>query len=173
MSLTNSSILFPYSILRTLYCTLILPYINYGIVIWGRTYKSYLDKIIKLQKWAIRTITNSHYRSHTAPLFLKTNLLNVTDMYTLELGVFMYRFSINDLPLSFKYYFKKRSDIHKYQTRHTNDLQLTNNKKTFSDQCIRTNGPVLWNSLPEKIRKSKTVKHFRIQFKRHLIQAYE
>ena len=38
-------------------------------------------------------------------------------MYTVELGVFMYRYSINDLPISFKDYFKKRSDIHKYETR--------------------------------------------------------
>ena len=79
----------PGRILHTLYCTLITPYLNYGILIWGRTCKSYLDTLIKLQKWAIRTITNSHYRSHTGPLFAKSNLLNVTDMYTLELGVFM------------------------------------------------------------------------------------
>ena len=32
----------PHCILRTL-CTLILPYINYGILIWGNTCKSYLD----------------------------------------------------------------------------------------------------------------------------------
>ena len=163
----------PYSILRTLYCTLILPYLNYGVVIWGKTCKSYLDKIVKLQKWAIRSITNSHFRSHTAPLFLKSNLLNINDMYTLELGVFTYRFSINDLPVSFKDYFKRRSDIHKYKTRHTNDLQLTNNKKAFSDQCIRSNGPVLWNSLPQNIKESKSIKHFRNQFKRYLLQAYE
>ena len=43
----------PHCILRTLYCTLILPYINYGILIWGNTCKSYLDKLVKLQKWAI------------------------------------------------------------------------------------------------------------------------
>ena len=38
-------------------------------------------------------------------------------MYTLELGVFMYRFSIGDLPVAFKNYFSKRSDIHEYPTR--------------------------------------------------------
>ena len=46
-------------------------------------------------------------------------------MYTLELGVFMYRFSIDDLPEAFKNYFSKRSDIHGYPTRHVNDLNLT------------------------------------------------
>jgi hypothetical protein len=35
----------PARILHTLYCTLILPYINYGILVWGNT----LDKLVKLQ----------------------------------------------------------------------------------------------------------------------------
>ena len=38
----------PENILYSLYCTLILPYINYGILIWGITCKIYLDKIFKL-----------------------------------------------------------------------------------------------------------------------------
>ena len=54
-------------------------------------------------------------------------------MYSLELGVFMYKFSTNDLPSAFTEYFHKRSSIHNYQTRHVNDLNLTNNKKSFSD----------------------------------------
>ena len=39
----------PERILRTLYCTLVLPYINYGILIWGQACKTYLEKIYKLQ----------------------------------------------------------------------------------------------------------------------------
>ena len=35
----------PDRILRTLYCTLVLPYINYGILIWGKACKTYLEKI--------------------------------------------------------------------------------------------------------------------------------
>ena len=163
----------PYRILHTLYCTLILPYLSYGILIWGNTCKSYLDKLVKLQKWAIRTISNSHYRSHTGPLFSKHKLLTVTDMYTLELGVFMFKFSINDLPVAFKGYFTKRSDTHDYPTRHVNDFNLTNNKKAFSDRAIRTRGPVLWNSLSKSMRDSKSVKHFRKQLKQKLILVYK
>ena len=68
----------PYRILHTLYCTLISPYLNYGILIWGNTCKSYLDKLVKLQKWAIRVASNSHYRCHTGPLFAKYKFLTVT-----------------------------------------------------------------------------------------------
>ena len=163
----------PNRILHTLYCTLVLPYLNYSIIIWGDTCKSYLDKLIKLQKWAIRTVSNSHYRSHSGPLFAKNNLLNITDMYTLELGVFMYKFSIDDLPMAFRDYFTERSNIHKYQTRHSDHYNLTRNKKSFSDHCIRTSGPILWNSLPKTLKQCKTVKHFRNTLKSDLIQKYE
>ena len=88
----------PENILHSLYCTLILPYINYGVLIWGNTSKIYLDKIFKLQKWAIRTISNSHYRSHTGPLFSKFNVLNVHDTFKLNLGIFIYKHHSNQLP---------------------------------------------------------------------------
>ena len=50
-------------------------------------------------------------------------------MYSLELGVFMYKYSVNVLPNIFNDYFTKRPDIHGYQTRHVNDLNLTKNYK--------------------------------------------
>ena len=52
-------------------------------------------------------------------------------MYSLELGEFMYKYSINDSPNAFNDYFTKRSDIHGYKTRHVNDFNLTKNKKTL------------------------------------------
>ena len=47
----------PTRILHILYCTLVLPSLNYVILIWGNTCKSYETKLIKLQKWAIRTVS--------------------------------------------------------------------------------------------------------------------
>ena len=93
-------------------------------------------------------------------------------MYSLDLGVFMYKFSTNDLPSAFKEYFHKLSNIHDYQTRHINVLNLTNNKKSFSDHSILTCDPILWNSLPTAIKDSKSVNHFRNQFKHKVIQTY-
>ena len=96
-------------------------------------------------------------------------------MYSLELGVFMYKFFNKDLPLAFKEYFHKRSSIHDYLTRHVNDLNLTNNKKSFSDHSIRTCAPILCNSLPTALYSnldSKSVTHFLNQFKHKLFQTY-
>ena len=85
----------------------------------------------------------------------------------------MYKLYINDLPVAFKSYFKKRSDIHDYPTRQVNDLTLSLNKKSFSAHATRTSEPHLRNSLPQKLKESKTVEHFRNQLKQTLIKTYE
>ena len=112
-----------------------------------------MDKIFKLQKWAVRTISNSHYRSHSAPLFQSFNIIN--DTYKLEVGVFMFKHFTNQLPNGFRDSFAKQTECHKYLTRNTNDYALTRNKNVFSDQTVRTSGPILWNSLHQNFKMSK------------------
>jgi len=162
----------PDRILHSLYCTLVLPYVNYGILSWGNAYKTNLDKLIKLQKWAIRTVTNSHYRSHTAPLFAKCNILTIDDTYKLELGTFMFKYYVNQLPNIFNDFFTLRSSIHDYQTRFSSDINLTKNIKAFSDRSTRTTGPILWNALPNSLKEAISVKHFRKLYKDVLITKY-
>ena len=162
----------PGYILYSLYCTLVVPYINYGILIWGNTCKTYLDKIFKLQKWAIRTISLEHYRSHTGPLFEKHSILNVFDSFKLELGVFMYKHQTNLLPKTFSNYFIKHNQVHKYPTRNAEDYSVHRTKKMFADRSIRITGPTLWNSLDTKIKHCKSTKHLRNEFKSSLISKY-
>ena len=94
-------------------------------------------------------------------------------MYTLELGTFMYRYSINVLPSSFTNYFTKRSDIHNYLTRHGNNLNLTKNKKTFFGSFCSYQWPRLWNALENSLKAFKSDKHSRKHFKKKLISNYD
>ena len=41
-------------VLKQLYYTLIYPYLNYAVVVWGNTYPSYLNKLCSLQNNCIR-----------------------------------------------------------------------------------------------------------------------
>ena len=63
----------PETAMYQLYCTLILPYLNYGILRWERAYKKHVDEISKVQKRAMRSISNSSYLFHTKPLSKKWN----------------------------------------------------------------------------------------------------
>ena len=75
---------------RTLYCSLVLPYINYCNVVWACTYHSKLDKMYKLQKRVIRIIANVGYLSHTKSLFSKYRILSVFELNKLQIGMYVY-----------------------------------------------------------------------------------
>ena len=68
-------------VLFTLYNSLIISHMLYGILLWGKS--DNVDKIAKLQKRAIRTISFSRPIAHTEPLFKTFSLLKFNDIYTL------------------------------------------------------------------------------------------
>ena len=55
----------PENALLTIYNTLIIPHLNYGILTWG--FNS--DRILKIQKKAVRSITLGKYNAHTRNYF--------------------------------------------------------------------------------------------------------
>ena len=69
--------MFPENVLFTLYNSLIISYINYGLLLWGID----CHKLEILQKKALRFMTNSSYIAHTAHLFIQRGVFRVTDMY--------------------------------------------------------------------------------------------
>ena len=72
---------FPSEVLKTLYKSLVLSYINYGLLLWGVEVKN----LEVIQKRAIRLITVSNYIAHTEPLFIQLGLLKVQDILKLRL----------------------------------------------------------------------------------------
>lgn len=59
--LNKVKLFLPEQALFKLYCTLVLPYLNYGLLLWGDTSKLYINKVLKLQKRALRSISNSPF----------------------------------------------------------------------------------------------------------------
>ncbi len=93
-------------------------------------------------------------------------------MYTLDLGLFMYRHDINDLPVAFKDYFTKLSEINNYKTRHINGLQINIIRNPFQIKVLEQIVPFFGILYQKTLKESTSVKHFRTQFKRHLFKTY-
>ena len=104
----------PLSILKTLYFTLIQPHLSYGIFAWGNAGSKILHKTIQLLKYAIRTIHKAACNSHTDPLFNKSQIIKLTDVYEYESVLFMHEFVENNLPHSFYDVFRNNRDVQKH-----------------------------------------------------------
>ena len=87
----------PLNILHLLYCTLIVPHLHYGILLWGNANV----RIYKLQKKALRIITGSKYNAHTEPLFKTANTLRMEDIFKLQQLKFIYSLQHHILPTYF------------------------------------------------------------------------
>ena len=61
----------PESALLSLYNTLILSHINYGITAWSSAGVSAKNRLHILQKRALWAVSHSEFRSHSNPLFIK------------------------------------------------------------------------------------------------------
>ena len=71
----------PSSVLTNIYKSLILPYLTYGLVAWGKASKNYLNKIVVLQKRVLRLIYFVDRNDHAIPLFVNAKILPFTFLY--------------------------------------------------------------------------------------------
>ena len=85
---------YPKNILLSIYNWLILPHINYCILIWG--YNS--NQIFLLHKKVIRAITSAGHDAHTELLFKLYNLLKVEDIYKFRLLIFYHKLIYDKAP---------------------------------------------------------------------------
>ena len=82
---------FPRKILKIVYYSFIYPYLTYGIIFWGNAAKIHVNKIILLQKKAVRIINGSNYLDHTNPIFKSCSLLKLPDIFKMETCKFIYK----------------------------------------------------------------------------------
>jgi hypothetical protein len=134
--------------LKTLYDSLVLPHLNYGILAWGHR----TERLFKLQKRAIRTITNSKFNAHTQPLFKSLCTLRLGDILTQKTLKFYYNYQHRNLPAFFQsFLIKPRSSVHNHNTRQRNNLCVNKTKRKFADNLIRNLVIITVNSTPRNI----------------------
>ena len=134
--------------LRTLYDSLILPHLNYGILVWGHN----TERILKLQKKTVRIITRNKYNAHTEPLFRSQGMLKIDDIYKLNILKFYFLYKKSQLPSYFLLLpFHPRTTVHRYETRQNYELCVSKTKRKFAEFCIRHQIPKIINSSPSNI----------------------
>ena len=155
--------------LKLLYNSLIYPYLQYGILVWGNASNVHLNKLFVTQKRAIRVITNSPFLAHTHNLFKNNKILKIHDIYKLEVTKFVWNQLRYDLPLI---NFTFVANYHDYNVRNRLDLRPPNARLKVRKMCISYNGCVIWNTVPDRIRDSLNINTLKIHYKRYLIQLY-
>ena len=134
--------------LKIMYSSLIAPYFNNNILLWGFN----THRLIKLQKRAIiRIITDSKYNSHTEPLVKSLNILKINDISTIQCLKFFHNYINDRVPVFSGSFLVENALYHDYETRHCRHICIPHSHTTKARKCIRYHIPMLLNTLPLQI----------------------
>lgn len=137
----------PQYILKTIYNTLVMPHLTYGILLWGCK----CDKVFKLQKKALRIIFNAKFNAHTDPLFIQSRLLKIQDIRLMYELKFAYKL-INDLlPQYFLNDFLKTRSVSRYNIRNPEKYVIPRVKHEYAKQNCRYRIPKVLNEISDNI----------------------
>ena len=124
----------PSRILLTIYNTLIVPHLNYGILAWGY----HPGRLVNLQKKAVRAITSSAYNAHNSPIFKNCHILKIYDIHTLQQLKFYYKMVPKNLPIySNTFPLVRNRDIHDHNTRCRNEIGTLRTKHEFAKKIYQ------------------------------------
>ena len=158
--------------LKTLYYSLIHPYLFYGIRLWGNTYQKHVKKLESVQKRAVRAIMGAKYNDPSTPLFKILNILKLKDLYELQTMHFVYDFVNLFLPRPLLNVYTYHGNIHRHNTRHSTDPKPPKvNSEIMRKSCMYT-GPTLWLSLDNNIKSSRSKSIFKKRVKQRYLNVY-
>ena len=186
--------------LKNIYYCLIYSHLCYGIQVWGSAAITALNKLIVLQKKAIRILSGKRYfQIHgesygplptTDPLFKELGLLKLSDIFRLSLAKFVFETLTYSSPQNFWNWFQYKHDIHDYPTKSStaitcshyfdtgtreSTLNLYVNKTNlvkFGDRMIKISGPRIWNELAFEIQSSLTIASFKSKVQSLYLSQY-
>ena len=130
-----------------------------------------VDKIVKLQKRAIRVICNKPYRYHTEPLFKAENILNIHDLYKIQIALFVYDIKNNNIPLSFNNFLNSEF-VCRYNTRHQHLLHQERPRTKFSSKLPRHMFVSVWNNLISNIKPYTSKSNLKTLLTKYLLNLY-
>ena len=95
----------------------------------------------------MRTIYNKRYNSHTDPLFKESRILNITDLYKLEVMTFMHDNINGKLPISFDNIYHMNYQMQGvYEARQAHMCHVPRTKSWFVDKLPLFQFPTIWNN---------------------------
>jgi hypothetical protein len=156
--------------LKTLYFSLVHSHLLYCINITSCTSQSNINRITKLQKKAIRIISNVNSTAHTEPLFRNLNILPFDKLITQGRLHLMHSIMNNYCPDSFLNIFQTNATRNNGRLlRNDSELILPQHRIELFKKMPLYTLPHLWNNLKIELKAQRNKTTFRIALQYDLL----
>ena len=141
-------------ILRSIYFAIFDSYLCYCCLVWAQNFST-IQRILILQKKAVRIINFQPRNSHTSPLFKQNSILKFQDKICLENILFVNKSLNNLLPSIFNTWFSFSSDQHNYETSSStqgNLMKLFYKTNRYGKYSITISAIGSWNKIQKQLK---------------------
>lgn len=160
----------PNHVMEKIYNALIHSKLTYMVSCYGTAFKTVLDRLFVLQKRALKMVHNLPLDYSTINLFLikAQRCLPLKSLYTRNVAVTVFQV-LNNLTL------------HNMELNYVMDVQRTravslgnllprrSRTVRFGDACFEHNGPLIYNSLPRRLKESPSLLTFKKRVTEYLL----
>lgn len=134
-------------VMRTLYFALVQSRIQYGIVLWGGSFNTFINLIYLQQKHIIRLIAFKNKCEHSRPLFNELNILPLKHLFVFKVLRLFFEIS-GDAPLN--------DNTFRMKLRNVNTSVVPKPYNSFFTRTYNFIAPRMFNKLPANIKEIKT-----------------
>ena len=110
--------------LRSLYFSLFSSHLNYCCQVWGQNGNRHINKILSLQRSALRIISFKPFRSDVSTLYSDLKITCFKNAIKIANLLFVFDSLKNNLPLFIGNFFTLSRDVHSHFTRNVNNGKL-------------------------------------------------
>ena len=157
----------PTNVQNLYYQGYILPYIDYGSVVWGGASSTNIERLTKLQKRAARIILHADYDTSSHQMFKELRWLSVPDRLKYNKAVLTYRAVNNLSPEYISKLLKPMSEVHNLNLRSSvnGTLYAPKSRTSLYDSSFSCSAPRLWNTLPQTVTNASSLSTFKQSLK--------
>ena len=146
------------------------PYLLYCNHVWWNASLCYLNKLIVLQKKAIRIIAGVSPRTSTYHLFQELDVLNLQQLNVYLIVRLMYKVYIGDMIHVFRNMFVVNQSIRPQITRQSSHYHIPYDNKNIRQTSIRYRGTIIWNNvLKSSVSLNQSEMSFVKEVRTHII----
>uniref|UniRef100_A0A1B6GBB2 Reverse transcriptase domain-containing protein n=1 Tax=Cuerna arida TaxID=1464854 RepID=A0A1B6GBB2_9HEMI len=128
---------------KTAYHAIFETHLRYGIILWGSSSAQNLQRVLVLQKHAVRIMAGLSFPDTCRDAFRILNILTVTSIYIIDAIVYASKQTL-----------QTHREIHSYNTRHADNLHLPAHRTTLFTKKPSFAGAKLMNMLPHHLRNA-------------------
>lgn len=148
-------------IMRMLYFALFQSRVEYGIIIWGSAYETYLNLIYLQQKHVIRLISQKGKFEHTRPLYDDLRILPLKHLFIFKVLKIFYERSGGVQYIT--------NNIYRQRLRNVNQFPVPKPNYSFYIKTINFIAPRIFNQLPDQIKEARNRKFYLNKLRKWLL----